>query len=137
MYKNLVVIGEYRSFPMECHFDMLRRDYVLSLVGNERHDLSLGTDKFGTITRLNNALDHIDKLLLESQSDLESVHQQLAKAKEEVKKPFEKEEELQTKQKRLSQLTYELQLDKSDTEIIDEDDVKAPEQVKKNEDRSR
>ena len=130
-----VVIGEYRSFPMECHFDMLRRDYVLSLVGNERYDLSLGTDKFGAITRLNNAMDHIDKLLSESQSDLESVQQQLAKAKEEVKKPFEKEGELQTKQKRLSQLTCELQL--SDTEIIDEDDVEAPEQVKKNEDRCR
>ena len=52
-------------------------------------------------------------------------------------KPFEKEEELQTKQKRLIQLTCELQLDKSDTEIIDEDDVEAPEQVKKNEDRCR
>ena len=57
-----VVIGDYRSFPMECRFDMLRRDYVLSLVGNERYDLSLGTDKFGAITRLNNALDHIRQL---------------------------------------------------------------------------
>ena len=55
-------------------------------------------------TRINNLLDSYQEKLSEAQQRLETVYEQLANAKEEVGKPFPKEEELNQKLERLSEL---------------------------------
>ena len=53
--------------------------------------------------------------------ELENVKVQLENAKQEVEKPFPKEDELQTKQARLNELNISLNLDKKENEFADGD----------------
>ena len=66
----------------------------------------------------NNLLDSYQEKLSEAQQRLETVYEQLANAKEEVGKPFPKEEELNQKLERLSELNALLNMDeREDTEV--------------------
>lgn len=117
-----VKIGEYRGFDLYCSFDSFMIEYKLSLMGKENHMIILGTDKFGNITRLNNVLSNLDKELDEAKIELNTLKKQFETAKEEVNKPFEQEEILHQKEKRLHQLTIELRLDSKDQDVIDVDE---------------
>ena len=57
----------------------------------------------GNITRINNLLESYPEKLAEAEQRLETVQEQLTNAKEEVGKPFTKEEELNQKLERLSE----------------------------------
>lgn len=114
-----VRIGEYRGFDLYCSFDSFMVEYKLSLSGTENHTITLGNDKFGNITRLNNALSNMDKELKEAKIELQTLKRQFEIAKEEVDKPFEQEESLQQKEKRLHQLTMELRLDSKENDVVD------------------
>ena len=81
--------------------------------------MALGTDVFGNIQRLDNAIDTFPERLQICRSQLENVHQQLEAAKAEVQVPFPKEEELKTKSARLEELNILLNLDKKENEIVD------------------
>ena len=120
---NPKVIGQYRSFQMAVSLNALTLEYVLSLDNRWQHPIVLGTDKLGNISRINNVLKGMDKVLEDTEQHLHSLQNQLKTAKEEVGKPFEREEELQEKTKRLSKLTIELKLDKKDPNIIAEDEI--------------
>lgn len=117
------VIGEYRSFQMAVSFSSATLEYVISLNHRWHHPIILGTDKLGNITRINNVLKSMDKILEETEQDLYALQVQLNTAKEEVEKPFEREAELQEKTKRLSQLTMELKLEEKDPAIIDDGEI--------------
>lgn len=54
--------------------------------------------------------------------DLQKTHEQLEAAKVELSKEFPKEQELKEKSARLAELTLLLKLDKSDREILDDDE---------------
>ena len=54
-------------------------------------------------------------------NELENVKVQLANAKVDADKPFPQEEELTTKSARLDELNIQLNLDKHESEIVDED----------------
>ena len=78
----------------------------------------LGADALGNITRINNLLESYPEKLAEAEQRLETVQEQLANAKEEVGKPFPKEEELNQKLERLSELNALLNMDeREDTEV--------------------
>lgn len=85
----------------------------------------LGADALGNITRINNLLDSYPEKLSEAQQRLETVYEQLANAKEEVGKPFPKEEELNQKLERLSELNALLNMDEredAETEVSESDE---------------
>lgn len=128
-----VKIGEYGGFDLYCSFDSFMIEYKLSLTGAENHTITLGNDKFGNITRLNNALSNMDKELEEAKIELQTLKQQFEIAKEEVDKPFEREESLQQKEKRLHQLTMELRLDSKEDDIVDTEEQEEPEKESKKE----
>ena len=130
-------IGEYRGFDMELFFDSFSREYKITLKHELRHTVTLGTDIFGNIQRLDNALNSFQEKLtaceaqlentkvqlenakLEVQKPLENTKVQLENAKLEVQKPFPQEEELKTKTARLNELNAMLNLDKRENEIVD------------------
>lgn len=104
-------IGEYRGFDVLCVYDIWERQPYLKLKNNLSHHLELGSDTFGNITRLDNCLNNLTKLLDNNVAKLDNVKNQLENAKEEVKKPFAQEEELKTKKARLYELNSMLNLD--------------------------
>ena len=109
-------IGEYRGFDVLCVYDIWERQPYLKLKNNLSHHLELGSDTFGNITRLDNCLNNLTKLLDSNVAKLDNVKKQLENAKEEVKKPFAQEEELKTKKARLYELNSMLNLDDTNRE---------------------
>ena len=59
--------------------------------------ITLGTDPAGNITRIDNAIEKISDNLEAVKAELEGLEKQFEVAKEEVKKPFSKEQELKEK----------------------------------------
>ena len=112
-------IGEYRGFDMELFFDSFSREYKITLKHELRHTVTLGTDIFGNIQRLDNALNSFQEKLTACEEQLENTKVQLENAKLEVQKPFPQEEELKTKTARLNELNAMLNLDKRENEIVD------------------
>ena len=112
-------IGEYRGFDMELFFDSFSREYKITLKHELRHTVTLGTDIFGNIQRLDNALNSFQEKLTACEAQLENTKVQLENAKLEVQKPFPQEDELKTKTARLNELNAMLNLDKRENEIVD------------------
>lgn len=114
-----ISIGRYRGFDMELSFDTFSREYKITLIHQLRHTVTLGTDIFGNIQRLDNALGAFEERMAACVEQLENTHIQLENAKVEVQKPFPQEEELKTKTERLNELNALLNLDKKENEIVD------------------
>jgi hypothetical protein len=124
---DAVPLGQYRGFAMELSFDSFSREFKVTLKGALRHPVSLGTDVFGNIQRLDNALAALPEQLTACGEQLENAKTQLATAKIEVDKPFPREDELKTKTARLDELNILLNMDKRENEIGDtEPDEDAP-----------
>lgn len=104
-------IGEYRGFDVLCAYDFWERKPYLKLKNNLSHHLEIGTDTFGNITRMDNCLNSLSKLLDENKVKLENIKIQLENAKEEVNKPFPEAKELEIKKARLTELNSMLNLD--------------------------
>jgi N12 class adenine-specific DNA methylase/adenine-specific DNA methylase len=112
-------LGSYMGFPMLFSFEGFAKQYQITLRGAISHTATLGTDTHGNITRLNNVLAEIPKKLEYCREQLNTLHQQMETAKEQIDIPFEKEQELQAKSARLSELNILLNMDKRENEIID------------------
>jgi len=115
-----VPLGQYRGFAMELSFDSFSREFKVAFIGELRHTVALGTDIFGNIQRLDNALEAFPDRLAACAEQLENTKTQMENAKIEVQKPFPQEAELAEKMKRLDELNILLNMDKRDNEIADE-----------------
>ncbi len=114
-----VPLGQYRGFEMTLSFEPLFKQYKVGLTGAHDHSVTLGTDIFGNIQRLDNLLNDFEGDLTSAQNDLATYETQLASAKIEVEKPFPQEDELKTKSARLDELNILLNMDKRESEIVD------------------
>ena len=130
------VIGEYAGFKMAVSFDAFNHKFVMNLKGQLSHNLEVGSDPLGNISRINHALESMPKQLMEVQTKLETVEHQLETAKVEVTKPFAQEAELAEKLERLSALNALLNMDEKGNDGIDMDDEpEAPKSEKEVADR--
>ena len=133
-----VPLGEYRGFQTELSFDTFEKEYKVKLKGELGYSVSLGTDTFGNITRLDNALEGLPKRLEINEQELENVKTQFETAKVDVEKPFNQEEKLKTKTARLNELNALLNVDKRENEIVGgEPDEGDEEPTPKSKDRER
>ena len=114
-----ISLGQYRGFAMQLHFDSMKREYVITLQGQLTHPVSLGTDIFGNIQRLDNVIESFPERVENCRALLENVHHQLEAAKTEAQAPFPREDELKAKSARLDELNILLNLDKKENEIVD------------------
>lgn len=114
-----IPIGQYRGFDMELSFDTFSREYKITLIHQLRHTVTLGTDIFGNIQRLDNTLGTFEERMAACIEQLENTRVQLENAKAEVQKPFPQEEDLAAKTARLNELNALLNLDKTENEIVD------------------
>ena len=115
-------IGEYKGFKMDLKFFAITKQYNLILKRNSTVVVSLGTSELGNITRIDNALENIHLSLTSAKSELENVITQLDKAKLEFGKPFNQENELNSKQKRLNEVNRLLNMNEKTNEILDDED---------------
>lgn len=118
-------IGLYRGLTLELSFDSFSQEYRLAMIGQLRHVVTLGTDVFGNIQRMDNLLESLPVKEQACREKLSELHSQLETAKAEVLKPFPREEELKAKLLRLEELNALLNIDKREPEIVA--DAKAPE----------
>ena len=118
-----VPLGQYRGFDMVLSFDSLSREYKITLKGELHHVTGLGTDIYGNIQRLDNLLSVLEERRTACTEQLENVKVQLESAKEQVARPFPQEEELKTKSARLDELNIMLDMDKKDSEVLDDGEI--------------
>ena len=128
-----VPLGEYRGFNMELSFESYGKEYCVSFKGVLTHDVKLGTDVHGNITRIDNRLDGLADTLKTCEGKLADVGTQLEAAKAEVGRPFTQEHEYMEKSARLKELNILLNMDQKDREILDaepdEGDVEVPQRA--------
>lgn len=130
-----VVIGEYRGFTTELSFDTFSKEYILKLRASLGYQVTLGTDTFGNITRIDNIIEGIPDRVKICEQELENTKKQLEIAKADVEKPFIREEELKAKTARLNELNVLLNLDKNENEIIDSVDEPDEQELENNKDK--
>ena len=116
---DAINFGSYRGFDMELSFDTFSKEYKITLIGELRHTVILGTDIFGNILRLDNAIGAFSERQIACKEQLDDTKVQLENAKAESQKPFPHEEELKTKSARLAELNTLLDMDKRDNELVD------------------
>ena len=107
---NQKLIGEYHGFELHLSYDQFHSYHQLTLKKNGTYMIDLGNDVYGNITRIDNQINSISKKLETEKSLLITIEQQFHNAKEEVVRPFDKEQELQDKSSRLAILNKELDI---------------------------
>ena len=123
-------VGSYRGLTLELAFDTFAREYRLTMIGQLCHTVTLGTDVFGNLQRMDNALEGLPIKEQACREQLSNLQTQLETAKAEVQKPFPRETELNTKTARLEELNSLLNLDHKEPEIVDaepDEDQRPPE----------
>lgn len=115
---DAIPLGEYRGFQMELYFDTVQRNYVVKLKGETSRDVPLGDDAHGNIVRIDNGIERFEEALADTKNSLENMEKQFETAKQEIEKPFAKEDELRAKTARLDELNILLNMDKKENEIV-------------------
>lgn len=116
-----VPVGSYRGLKLELSYDTFSKEFRMALSGKIRQLVPLGTDVFGNLQRMDNALEQYPEKEQSCRERLADLQRQLDTAKVEVQKPFAKELELQQKAARLEELNALLNLDEKET--VDEPDT--------------
>jgi hypothetical protein len=118
------LIGEYRGFQMYVNFQKATSMFLVTLQGNASRTIDVGSDIYGNITRLNNALDvGINKTIERISTELENTEKSLTQAKNEVGRPFPQAEELRTKTERLNEINKLLAVDLDNNDISVDNEV--------------
>lgn len=125
---ELEEIGEYRGLKMFLGIDSFDKKFVINLQGKYSYKVDLGNDIHGNITRIDNVITGFSKELETTKAKLEETKIQFENAQEAVKVPFDKEDELKQKTKELDEINIELNLDKKDNEILDDEEQEEQEE---------
>ncbi len=95
--------------------------YYLCLVGNLTYTAEMSDSAQGNTIRLEHLCEDINDEIIETQYKLEADRKNLENAKAEYEKPFAYEDELKEKSERLMFLNSELDLDKND-DVVEENE---------------
>ena len=134
---DLEIIGEYRGFKLELGFNSIEKQFTMTMKNKYSYCIFLGTDIYGNITRINNALDAIKDKIPDEKLRVEDIEKQLENAKLEVQKPFPQEDLLNEKMKKLEELNILLKLDEKEKQVLDTSDNEEPEKDSPNKDHER
>ena len=129
-----VYIGEYRGFKMYLEFNTFEKVFQVALKNIKTYRATLGNDKVGVVTRINNALESIMKRIEDNQQKLQNLELQLKNAQETLSIPFAHEQELQESLERLKEVNKSLKIGeiKETVDIDDEDEIEPEEYERQN-----
>ena len=129
-------IGEYRGFKLELGFNSIEKQFTMTMKNKYSYCIFLGSDVYGNITRINNALESIKDKIPDKKLRVEDIEKQLENAKIEVQKPFPQEDLLNEKLKKLEELNILLKLDEKEKQVLDtRDDEVEPKEKDKDKER--
>lgn len=115
-----IPVGEYRGFALSISYDGTTTEYLMTLKGTLSHTITLSSDVFGNITRIDHVVDGLGTKLQTVREELENTKIQLERARTDMNEPFPKEAELAEKSARLKELNILLNMDQKDKELLDD-----------------
>lgn len=117
-------LGEYRGMKMTVDYDSYRQEVKLILRGEMSHTVTMGTDVYGNLTRIENALANMPQKLEKAEERIAELERQTEQAKAELGKPFAQEKELEAKAARLAELNAALNIDEKRREPMEKRPMK-------------
>ncbi|MDD6059213.1 MAG: DEAD/DEAH box helicase family protein [Ruminococcus sp.] len=103
-------VGEYKGFVIRASFNSFLNQYNAELKReNASYTFNLGTSTSGNITRIENAVSGLSKVLNDAEMRESELKTLISDGKIEMNKPFPQAAELHDKQERLAQIELELQ----------------------------
>ena len=117
-------LGEYRGMKMTVDYDSYRQEVKLILRGEMSHTVTMGTDVYGNLTRIENALANMPQKLEKAEERIAELERQTEQAKAELGKPFAQEKELEAKSARLAELNAALNIDEKRKEPMEKRSMK-------------
>ena len=117
-------LGEYRGMKMTVDYDSYRQEVKLILRGEMSHSVTMGTDVYGNLTRIENALANMPQKLEKTEERIAELERQTEQARAELGKPFAQEKELEAKAARLAELNAALNIDEKRKEPMEKRPMK-------------
>lgn len=79
-------LGEYRGMKMTVDYDSYRQEVKLILRGEMSHTVTMGTDVYGNLTRIENALANMPQKLEKAEERIAELERQTEQARAELGK---------------------------------------------------
>ena len=117
-------LGEYRGMKMSVDYDSYRQEVKLILRGEMSHTVTMGTDVYGNLTRIENALANMPQKFEKAEERIAELERQTEQAKAELGKPFAQEKALEAKAARLAELNAALNIDEKRKEPMEKRPMK-------------
>ena len=117
-------LGEYRGMKMTVDYDSYQQEVKLVLRGEMSHTVTMGTDVYGNLTRIENALANMPQKLEKAEERIAELERQTEQARAELGKPFAQEKELEAKAARLAELNAALNIDEKRKEPMEKRPMK-------------
>ena len=117
-------LGEYRGMKMTVDYDSYRQEVKLILRGEMSHTVTMGTDVYGNLTRIENALANMPQKFEKAEERIAELERQTEQAKAELGKPFAQEKALEAKAARLAELNAALNIDEKRKEPMEKRPMK-------------
>lgn len=97
-------IGTYKGFDLSLSMGALQNTFQIKLQNDLSYITTIENNSIGTITRMNNTLNNIEKKIEEKEQNLIQLNEDIKIIEQEIIKPFAKEPEYQEKKLRLKEL---------------------------------
>jgi len=117
-----VPVAEYCGFKISMNpMSFMTTEREITLAAEGQYILSIGESVSGNLTRLENFVNDLPERKVRLEKRLEQLKSDLEIAKEQVEKPFEQAEQLSALLSEQAELNAELNLDKREEVIVDDD----------------
>ena len=115
-------VAEYYGFKISMNpMSFMATEREITLAAEGQYILSIGESVSGNLTRLENFVNDLPERKVRLEKRLEQLKSDLEIAKEQVQKPFEQAEQLSALLSEQAELNAELNLDKREEVIVDDD----------------
>ena len=115
-------VAEYYGFKISMNpMTFMATEREITLAAEGQYILSIGESASGNLTRLENFVSELPQRKVRLEKKLEQLKSDLEIAKEQVEKPFEQAEQLSALLSEQAELNAELNLDKREEVIVDDD----------------
>ena len=118
-------IGTFKGFKMKASYSLFDNSFYVKLTRESSVSVEIKKDPVKNIERILTALKKMPGQKAVAEERLEDARQQFAQAKEEVQKPFDKEDELKYVQDRLTKINAELDMEpKTEPKLVKKEELK-------------
>ena len=122
--KPETVVAEFAGFKISMNpLVLLTAERSICLAANGQYNIDIGQSASGNMTRIENFLTELPNREKRLVSKLEQLKNDMAVAEEEVKKPFEHAETLANLLREQTELNAELDLNRREEVVIDDDSI--------------